>query len=215
MEPLPAISLASNVIQIVDFGIGLARDAIATYKSASGTIVANEATKFTALDLNYVLSRVATSIQPQGAPFVLLEHDQRRENLRQRCEGLAQELLTTLKKFRCEKGDGRRKSMVKALRGSLSDAEIKSIDERLPDMRQELGLYVVVDPKYVTLVFSPSTMFSSRAGYRNTFELHSVEPLAAFEALYAQTKAIMDTFLANRKDVAAIMEARHEEMKAL
>jgi hypothetical protein len=45
--------------------------------------------------------------------------------------------------------------------------------------------------------------------------LESVKHLAAFQALYAQTQAIVDTFLANHKDVVAIIQARHEEMKAL
>jgi hypothetical protein len=163
MDPLSAISLASSIIQIVDFGSRLTRDAIATYKAASGTTVSNESKEFMALDLDHVLSRLATSIQPQGIPFVLQEHDQRLEDLRQRCEALAQKLLTKLKTFKRKKDDGKWKSIVKALRGTFSEAEIDSIDKRIADIRQEIGLHILVVLKYVKPVRSRSKVIRCRA----------------------------------------------------
>jgi hypothetical protein len=116
-----------------------------------------------ALDLDHVLSRLATSIQPQGIPFVLQEHDQRLEDLRQRCEALAQKLLTKLKTFKRKKDDGKWKSIVKALRGTFSEAEIDSIDKRIADIRQEIGLHILVVLKYVKPVRSRSKVIRCRA----------------------------------------------------
>jgi hypothetical protein len=136
---------------------------LATHKSASGTTVSNESKELMALDLDHVLSRLATSIQPQGILFVLQEHDQRLEDLRQRCEALARELLTKLKTFKGKKGDGKWKIMVKALRGTFSEAEIDFIDKRIADMRQEIGLHILVNLKYVKPVRSRSKVVRCRA----------------------------------------------------
>jgi hypothetical protein len=123
----------------------------------------HESKELMALDLDHVLSRLATSIQPQGILFVLQEHDQRLEDLRQRCEALARELLTKLKTFKGKKGDGKWKIMVKALRGTFSEAEIDFIDKRIADMRQEIGLHILVNLKYVKPVRSRSKVVRCRA----------------------------------------------------
>jgi hypothetical protein len=124
MEPLYAIGLASNIIQFIDFASRITRNDIEIHQSTS---LANEDAELIVEDLDRILSGLAISTQQDGVSPKLPERKQRLENLRQRSGELTKALLAKLNKLRREKGDNKRKTLVKVFKGAFDNVDIGAI----------------------------------------------------------------------------------------
>jgi hypothetical protein len=153
LDPWTIIGLTGNIVQFIDFTSKIVSASIEIYQSASGATLSNQDAEFVADDLAALTMRLESSLRPRGVHLALNENEQRLEDLRCRCENVAWALLVKLEKLRGKgKGDGKVKSLGKAIRNVWSKSDVEAIEKSLGDLRRELELRVLVEMKYSTLV---------------------------------------------------------------
>jgi hypothetical protein len=130
MDPLTAISLASSVVQFVDFSTKLVSSAHSLYLSTSGA----KAEHLELEDLARSLQQQADEATPQNISnnAALSKQDQTLVSLGNSCRAVADELLSALDKLKLKGGSFRGlKSIYIALKGVLEEEKIASIQQRL------------------------------------------------------------------------------------
>lgn len=120
MDPLTALSLAGTIVQFVDFGSKLLRDARGLYRSSSGALTANEELELVTADLRALIVKLRQSETDYDIPGPLAKdkHDDQL-SFDKLCAGAlstAQELLGRLEELK-----------VKGIRGSKWDAFQKAV----------------------------------------------------------------------------------------
>ena len=93
MEPLTALSLASNIIQVVDFSIRLVSKGYKIYKSADGTLAEYVDAEAVTNSLHILNGRLQRSVKDSIRNGPLSEDEQSLMNLCANCERVANELL--------------------------------------------------------------------------------------------------------------------------
>lgn len=145
LESLAALSLATSIIQIVDFSskiVGKSRD---IYSSADGATIGHEdlASAATRLkDLNQTLNTAApTSNDATNASSA--EHTL--SELTTRASAIADELLILLEALKVPGSTNHRwKSFRQALKSAFKQGQVDKINERLQAVRQELNFTLLV-----------------------------------------------------------------------
>jgi len=171
MDPFSALSLASNVVQFVDFGSKLVSRILEIHHSADGALAAN-------VDLETIITdlrNISESLGPPGGPNTpengtslvqltdscdapgglnALKNKTSLEQLADSCNALANELLSVLEGLKVE---GRRKkwgSVRKALKSAWKEGEVKALSARLDMFRSQLTNRLVALLRYSPLQIS-------------------------------------------------------------
>jgi len=154
MDPLSALSIASNVIQFVDFGCKLFSRSRQLYKSLDGALSDNVVVEVLAHDLESLSNNLLLSLkenQPLGfPPQSSLEDDSALDNLCRRCYEISKKLLFKLDKLKVPGNSKYRnwESFKKALRSSWSHEEIEEISAQLYEFRSEIEFRVLISFRY-------------------------------------------------------------------
>lgn len=154
LDPLTALSIASSVIQIVDFGCKLVSETQEIYHSASG------ATK------EFVTSREITQ------DIKLLYQDLRRKNqaferlgpddmalgkLVDSCAGEAEALMRLLEELKVPSDANEWKSFKNAIKSARKKAKVTDIETRLFNIQRQINSRLVLMMTYVPVALLDST----------------------------------------------------------
>jgi len=154
MDPLSALSIASNIIQFVDFGCKLFSRSRQLYKSLDGALSDNVVVEVLAHDLESLSNNLLLSLkenQPLGfPPKSSSEDDAALDNLCRRCHEISKKLLFKLDKLKVSGNSKHRnwESFKKALRSSWSHEEIDEILAQLHEFRSEIEFRVLISFRY-------------------------------------------------------------------
>ncbi|KAK0514638.1 hypothetical protein JMJ35_003255 [Cladonia borealis] len=144
MEGLAAIGLAANILQFIDWTCHILD--IGSQIRRQGISDLHMDLDRTAKELEYQIQR----IRPQtGLYGCLSKNDEALQNLASDCEGVAQELLLFLNKFKAENNKKGLfvKTLSQAIRVRWNDKKILTLSRRLDSFRQILELRVAVDSR--------------------------------------------------------------------
>jgi hypothetical protein len=137
MDPLTALSVATSVIQIVDFGSKLV-------SRAGGNSVSNSTLKATTTDLKGLLARLQDSLPLVTTNIPLTAEEVSLQALAKGCGEVARELLTRLEKLKKSDKAGKWGSIRLALLSVWSEKEIQEVSARLELYQRELDTSLLV-----------------------------------------------------------------------
>lgn len=136
MDPMTAISLASAIVQFVDFSVTKLVDAARNiHSSASGMSLENQSIKF-------VLSEVKTLSLRLDPPRTGQPTDDEKAlcRLAAECRILSGQILGLLEKIKPKIPNSKRQSFWSAIKAMSNDKEMKDPVQRLQDCRSQLHL---------------------------------------------------------------------------
>jgi len=154
MDPLSALSIASSVIQFVDFGCKLVSHSRQLYKSLDGVLSDKIIVEALAHDLESLSMNLRNSLRENQSvgptKQVYSEDDAALDELCRRCHGIAEKLLSKLDKLKVQGTSSHRnwESFKKALRSSWSHEEIDSLAAQLQEVRSEIEFRVLISFRY-------------------------------------------------------------------
>ncbi|KAH0536518.1 hypothetical protein FGG08_006614 [Glutinoglossum americanum] len=134
MDPLAAISLASAIVQFVNFGTRLIGGAREIYCSTTGTTVQNAT-------LEVVITEITAWSSRLGSPdpsSVYSEEERAICNLAAECRKLSGEILELIQKTRPKKQKSRTDAFSAAIRDKWHEGEKLQLQERLGKCRSQL-----------------------------------------------------------------------------
>ncbi|KAB2099581.1 hypothetical protein AG0111_0g12197 [Alternaria gaisen] len=143
MEAIAGLSLAANILQVVDFTMKVLSTANEFRKA--GSTVQNHELELVVNDLTALNERTKSWARPNPASSGPLAKDsQALENLAIECQNITQELLVKLESLRCSKEATIHKTILSALRVIWNAKTIQDIQSRLQTMRDELQFRILV-----------------------------------------------------------------------
>ncbi len=148
MDPLTSLSLASNVIQIVDFSTQLVSKGYKIYKSADGTLAENLDAEAVTNSLKTLSGKLQGSIENNRNSEGLSDDDQRLINLCTKCQDLASELLTKLDRVKVTGKNLKWKSARQALKSVCKKEDLDQLVSRLESYRSEINLHITISLRY-------------------------------------------------------------------
>ena len=137
MEAFSALSLASAVIQFVDFGASLLGESHEIHQSAVGASKDHVAMEEIYENLSRLIDKLAVSSQMIG--YECSKEDEALAVLATSCRGVAHEFLAIVQKLKVQ-GDSHRKwkSFLQALRTVWKKQDIKTLRKRLDGFSSQL-----------------------------------------------------------------------------
>jgi hypothetical protein len=140
LDPYTALSLASSVVQFVDFGIKLVTDTREIYHSVTGQ-------KKELVDLDIItsnLSQLSTRLETISfAGSVDSDDEKPLRTLAGSCKDVSEELLTQIRALQTKKPHEKWESFRKALIFVWSEKQVKQLDQKLNSFRGELTLQLI------------------------------------------------------------------------
>lgn len=147
MDPLTALSLASSIVQFVDFGSELVDKGYRRYKSADGSLVEDVNTETAVHHLVYLVSKLQHPSELNDAEPGQVE-DQAFRALCTKCQLIGEELLSCLKSARVEGKHRKWQSFRQALRSVSTEEKLNKFEARLSAVKDELEFHILVDLRY-------------------------------------------------------------------
>ncbi|CAN9203240.1 unnamed protein product [Alternaria alternata] len=143
MEAIAGLSLAANILQVVDFTTKVLSTANEFRKA--GSTVQNHELEVVVQDSTALNERTKSWARPNPASSGPLAKDsQALENLATECQNITQEFLVKLESLRCSKEATIHKTILSALRVIWNAKTIQDIQSRLQIMRDELQFRILV-----------------------------------------------------------------------
>lgn len=145
MDPLSAVSLASAIVQFVDFASRIVSGALEIRKSATGATRDNVTVEDATTKLRSLNHKLARGCQGQAAagPQSPLEQ------LTQQCLALSGKLLMKMNTLKAAKGSSTFTTFRKALKAMWAKDEIDAMKVRLNEIRDLQMLAILVNIRYV------------------------------------------------------------------
>ena len=137
LDPLTALSLASNAVQFVDFGSRLVLNARAIYNSASGATAKQEEVRVLAEQFQLQCVQLV-ALQPLSEATGEATEDEALRILAKRCQHVAKDILVVLEDLRVDGPSRRIQSVRQAFRGSIKAPKIDELVRRMESLRGAL-----------------------------------------------------------------------------
>ena len=149
MDPLTALSLACNVIQVIDFGATMIAKCKELYKdgaSAQSKDIESMAEYLANVSTDLKLPETSPSAESaqQGC-----QEDEKLAKLAQQCSEIANDLIRELQKLAIQGTHRKRDALLKAVKESWNKTIIESIENRLEQHRKTLNTLILIDLRYV------------------------------------------------------------------
>lgn len=141
MESLAAVSLASNVLQFVQFTKHLVSDTIEIHRSVSGSTSERLEAEGIARRLRSFAKQL-TPPEPSGSPE-LSQDDIELRTISKQCVEISDQVLAVLGGLKITPGESNLESFYKALKGALGKDDFQSLQNRLLRLSQELKTTIV------------------------------------------------------------------------
>lgn len=136
MESIAALSLASNIIQVIDFSSRLVSRGRELYKSADGSLAEHAVLSDAARNLFELQEELQLS-DTSGSHKKLIK-------LQKESEDVVQELAKIMDKAKRKNGNRKWQSIYQALRSVKTDREISNIARRLDKIRKQVDTALLV-----------------------------------------------------------------------
>ncbi|ODH49869.1 hypothetical protein GX48_03958 [Paracoccidioides brasiliensis] len=143
MDPLSAVGLAGNVVQLLDFGIRLAAKAHEIYVSAEGVQVHN--LELDAITQNLVtLNRRTQNRSRKVCAYATSEDEKALQDLTERCNEIGEELIKALQAAKVQGAHKHWKSVRQALKSTMGRDKIEDLYSRLKQYREQIVVVLLV-----------------------------------------------------------------------
>ncbi len=142
MDPIDALSLASNVISLVDFGLKTSQTYIEIYQT--GLLAANTDLKYDALSLQSPGASVEASVRGGPARANLSHLGRQLQESTQRCTVAANDLQTAMSKLETIAG-GKRNAVGRVVKTLWKKSDIDHLRDRLERERAVLDGYLLIE----------------------------------------------------------------------
>ncbi|KAI4631838.1 uncharacterized protein J4E87_002544 [Alternaria ethzedia] len=143
MEAIAGLSLAANILQVIDFTAKVL--STGNQLRQSGSTVQNSELERVVEDFTALNERITSWARPNPASSGPLAQDsQALDDLAAECTKIAQELIAKLESLRCSKDAARYKTILSALKATWNAKTIEDIKSRLQTMRDELQFRILV-----------------------------------------------------------------------
>ena len=136
MDPLSALSLATSVVQFIDFATKIVHGARQIYATGASSITENADIELCASELQEFCIRLNTS----KLPSLLTADDGSLYRLADRCIAISNELLSLLRKIKAENSTSKWQCVVSAVKTQLKKSERDDILSRLSQCRAQLDI---------------------------------------------------------------------------
>ncbi|KAK0103307.1 hypothetical protein ONS95_005337 [Cadophora gregata] len=179
MDPLTALSLASNIIQLIDFTSRVVSNCRGIYKSADGALPEHRDLELVTEDIQRLSKRLAEKC---GASKMEQEQNQSLRALSEACISVSNEILQYLDKHKVEGGTpGQRKwrSFRESLETVWSKKDLEGLASRLNHLNAEMSLHILV-------------------AFKEQFDLEAIRNSRRFEWLDYNTKYMVKELSQNR-----------------
>ena len=151
LDPLTAISLASAVVQFVDFSIKLVSAGHELYDK--GSLSHHDEIEQISQDLSTLAEDLGASRPPSAKQPS--EDEVALQKLAGSCKELANEMIAVLQTLKVQKTNSGLESVRTALRGMRKKRKIVNIEKRLVGFRNELTLHLTAILRFSSM---PSTL---------------------------------------------------------
>jgi hypothetical protein len=136
LDPLTAISLASAVVQFVDFSVKLVSAGHELYEK--GSLANNNEVEQITQDIAHLAEELGAHRPPSANPPS--QDEIALQQLAGSCKELAEEMMTVLETLKVQKPKSGLEIVRKALRSMRKKGKIQNIEKRLGKIREELNL---------------------------------------------------------------------------
>lgn len=147
VDPFVAFAAAGNVAQFVVYAAQVISKGYEIHRSGSGSLIEHEQLFLVTEDLSKLASGTKTFLETVRASNSLDEDEEALLQICNGCDDVAQELLGALGRVMSQKKQGKWKSIRKALKAVWSKDEIRNIETRLSNFRDELTLRILLQSK--------------------------------------------------------------------
>lgn len=144
MAPLSTLSLASAVVQFVDFGSKLLVRGVQLYRSPEGAPLDNIELGSIAEDLR----RISAGLRTSRSTEHLVEDEIALWDLSNSCQGLADKILATLEDLVARNPRTKWNSVRQAFRSMWKEKEIRALEKRLDNYRSQLTIRLLATLRY-------------------------------------------------------------------
>jgi hypothetical protein len=156
MDPLTALSLAANIVQLIDFGVSIVSKWDQLYKPVHGALDENTALEKASVRLQQFSNGVqgylsqAQQRSPQGARA---QCDQALEEICVECGELSKTLVEELEKLKVlqDHRDKNRKGITQAVKRLWSQKKIEETAQKLNSLKMDLNAQVLVPLRYCSI----------------------------------------------------------------
>lgn len=154
MEPLSALSLASAVIQIVDFSSKVIARTREAYLSADGTTQETVHLEDAIANLDELMVGINPSISWRHGTGAISERSPDHQLLQfaEESHRIAVDLRMVLDKVRLDQNGGRRNPLDQGFRSVLEQNNISALKNRLDEIRKQVDTTLLVSIRYLCLV---------------------------------------------------------------
>lgn len=143
MDPLTALGLASNIIQVVDFSIKLVSKGYNIYRSADGSLAENVDAEANTRNLTMLITKLRRKIGQEGNGN-LSDNDQSLIRLYEKCTQIADELLHKLDQAKVTGRHRKWKSARQALKSVTGKSDLERFANTLQLYRSEITLHITI-----------------------------------------------------------------------
>lgn len=147
MDPLSALGLASNVVQLVSFSSSLITGTLELYTSVDGAKKVNRELEVLTEDLTHICAK---STDPQNKIFGRNASDSEIAlvTLFRSCHDLGQELLQVLQSLKVKDPRHKWTTFRQALRSAWKESKIHEYEKRLGQYRSQITTHLITILRY-------------------------------------------------------------------
>jgi len=146
MDPLSALSLATSIVQFIDFATKIVHGARQIYETGACSVAENADIELCASELQDLCVRLDTSKLPSPRTA----DDDSLYRLANRCITVSNELLTLLRKIKLKDATSKWQCMVSAVKTQVKKSERDEILSRLSQCRAQLDMHLGRLAKYAS-----------------------------------------------------------------
>ncbi len=144
LDPFTALSLASCIVQFVDFGSKLLSASGELHRSAEGALVENVELEVIAKDVIQLNNMLAISARSPTDTRQLTKDEEALRKLAESCKLVANELLLVLELLRLQSPGHNWQSFRKALRTVWKKNKIQGLEDRLNKLQKQVNDRLIV-----------------------------------------------------------------------
>lgn len=144
MDPISSFSLASSIIQVIDFSTKLISKGYDIYKSPQGTSAENVDTEVVAKDLRTLAAKLKSGTSDTRSKKAASNGDEALSKLSTNCKNIADELLEKLNRLKIFGKHRKWRSARHALKSVYGRDDLEQLKRRLDAYRNEINLHITV-----------------------------------------------------------------------
>ena len=150
MEALSALSLASNIVQFLEFGLRVLSKGNKIYRSIDGALDENLDLEIVTNDLLIMQTKLKRTLLASNNMQLTPDDVEAFNTMSEACAGVAEKLLERLNMVKVQGRFRRWKSLRQALKVVWSKKDIENIKNTLQSFRSEMQIHLLVSLRCAT-----------------------------------------------------------------